>query len=125
MDSGSWVEGNFVAMNGAPTLNSTNTYCNSDIWSKIDPTGQYEEIYNRYAHISVNLVNDIPTTVQLMQTDLIQLSLNVHDLDEFGIKYIFTPRAIEAFDCDECTFDLVYSEQDLSRRIYEVNYAEQ
>lgn len=124
-ESGSWVEGNFVAMNGAPTLNSTNTYCNSDIWSKIDPTGQYEEIYNRYAHISVNLVNDIPTTVQLMQTDLIQLSLNVHDLDEFGIKYIFTPRAIEAFDCDECTFDLVYSEQDLSRRIYEVNYAEQ
>lgn len=34
-ESGSWVEGNFIAMNGGSVINSTNTYCNTEMWSKI------------------------------------------------------------------------------------------
>lgn len=124
-ESGAWVEGNFIAMNGGSTINSTNTYCNTEMWEKLDPTGQYEEIYNRYAHIAVSLVKDTPTTIELLQTDLIQLNLNVEELDLLDVKYILTSRELDAFNNEECEFTEIYSEPDLDRRIYEVKYGEQ
>ena len=124
-ESGSWVEGNFIAMNGGSVINSTNTYCNTEMWSKIDPSGQYEEIYNRYAHISISLIKDTPTTIELVQPDLIQLNLNIDDLELLGVKYILTPRELEEFNSEECSFVKVNNEPDFSRRIYEVQYGEQ
>lgn len=124
-ESGSWVEGNFIAMNGGSVINSTNTYCNTEMWSKIDPSGQYEEIYNRYAHISISLIKDTPTTIELVQPDLIQLNLNVDDLEKLGIKYILTPRELDGFNSSECSFVKINNEPDFSRKIYEVQYGEQ
>lgn len=123
-ESGSWVEGNFIAMNGGSVINSTNTYCNMEMWGKIDLSGQYEEIYNRYAHIAISLVKDAATSIELVQPDYIQLNLNVDDLELLGVKYVLTPRELEEFDSEECSFIKVNDEPDLSRRIYEVQYGE-
>ena len=47
---------------GAHTLNSVNTYPNFETWQKLDPNNESYEIYNRYAHIPIVLVNNQPTT---------------------------------------------------------------
>ena len=44
-------------MVGAKTVNSVNVYPDLDKWHVIDPNGQYEEVYNRYAHILVDFQN--------------------------------------------------------------------
>lgn len=131
-NSGVWIaenemfmDGNFIAMNGAPALNTTNTYCNAELWEKIDPTGQYEDIYNRYAHITIKLNKDTPTTFELLGPDHIKINLNVNDLDVLGIDYILTVNNLEELNTDECSFNVIYSEPDISRRIYEVKYGEQ
>lgn len=60
-----------------------------------------------------------------MQPDLIQLNLNIDDLELLGVKYILTPRELEEFNSEECSFVKVNNEPDFSRRIYEVQYGEQ
>ena len=77
---------------GAPTLNSVNVYPNLDIWSIIDTTGEYEEIYNRYAHIKVDVTSDesLAGQFELVQSDVFSVKLTVEQLKELGVKYIFT-----------------------------------
>lgn len=43
-------------MSGASVINSTNTYPDLEKWSKIDEEGKYEDVYNRYAHINVEIM---------------------------------------------------------------------
>ena len=90
-------------------------------WFKqLDENGTYEEVYNRYCHISVELTEEESSFV-LCSADTILLRLNYGDLLQSGIDYIFTEDACE--DTGEVYFDCVYQNGDL--KIYHVTAAAQ
>lgn len=56
VDSMGYPYNNLPILFGAPTLNSTSVYPNLELWRKLDPSGKNEDIYNRYAHISAEII---------------------------------------------------------------------
>lgn len=126
-DSGLWmVEGggfpanNYTIMAGVKTLNSTSTYPNIEKWSKIDTNHKYEECYNRYAHILINLQKDAETNFELISADTFKINLNINDIEKYKPKYIFTINDLSEFNNDRETFEnLEYSDM---WKIYKVNY---
>lgn len=74
---------------GAKTLNSSSVYPNLELWRKIDENNQYEEIYNRYAHIFITLVpNEEETRFELLAADVMRIFIRYEDLEKLGVNYI-------------------------------------
>ena len=128
-DEGLWlVEGvtypmiNLPVMVGASTINSTNVYPNLERWKKLDPNGQYEEIYNRYAHISVDIQTDNPTYFELVFLDHFKVNLNINDLKTLDVEYILSSNDLEQHNDENQTFNLIEQEGDY--KIYQVVYSE-
>ena len=98
-ECGEWVALSSLAVqnvcvaNGAPTLNALNEIPTLDEWHKIDPDGSEEYIYNRYAHIVINLVN-APTWFDLVQGDYFTLNLSYADMQKLGIEYVVSPTQV-------------------------------
>jgi len=111
---------NFPIMYGAPTINSTNVYPNLERWYKLDKEKQYEEIYNRYAHIVIELVENEEAKFELLVQDSFKLYLPVKDLETLEVKYIFTVNDLEKFENENIEFEELYEEYGV--RIYEVIY---
>lgn len=86
---GSWTVANLCAGYGAPTLNSTNAYPDLARWETIDTSGEYREVYNRYAHIVIKLSGDV-STFSLNGNDIFTLALSYEDLRILGIRYLVT-----------------------------------
>ena len=101
------------------TFNSTNVYPNLSTWKKLDKEGKYYEIYNRYAHVQVSLSTTEQTSFSLVQADVIMLTLNVSDLKEINIKYIYTPSSF-TIDNEELELKEVWHND--SGKIYKVEY---
>ncbi|MBR3524218.1 MAG: hypothetical protein IKO11_00070 [Lachnospiraceae bacterium] len=105
----------YVLANGARVKNSNNFYPDMEWFKQLDENGTYEEVYNRYCHISVELTEEKSSFV-LCSADTILLRLNYADLLQSGIDYIFTEDVCE--DTGEVSFDCVYQNGDL--KIYHV-----
>ena len=87
---GTQVAGDFLIMTGAPTVNSTNVYPNLERWHTIDPDRSNESIYNRFAHIYVDLKTTGSAEFSLTFFDAFSVSLTPEDAKQIGIKYVFT-----------------------------------
>ena len=109
---------NYLSSRGIKTINSTNIYPNLKLWKKIDKKGKSEFIYNRYAHIKINLTED-DTQFNLLQEDLIDLKLNSKDLCTLDIDYILTFNNIDKYENNKVNFDKKYHKDNLY--IYKVN----
>lgn len=127
-EDGIWmVEGggfpipNYPIMAGVSTLNSTNVYPDLEKWHKIDPQGQYEDIYNRYAHIVINLIKKDESSFELIQTDLFKLYLDVFDLSKLDVKYIISKNNLEWLN-NGIEFNRLYD--DKGYKIYKVDYSD-
>lgn len=92
---------------GARTYNSTNYVPNMDFWKKLDPSGEKEEVYNRYAHICITLTEK-DTDMELVDTDYIQLNLNYDDLEKMDVSYILSVEELK--NADEKGLSKLYSE---------------
>lgn len=112
------VSGYMVAC-GAPTINSVNQYPNMDLWAKLDPTGEYEEVYNRYAHVFLDLTEE-KTSFEIVQSDVMQIHLNYDDIKTVGADYIVTLEALEFHEKNGILFEKVYEED--GSYIYRLNY---
>lgn len=127
-DEGIWLTeamdfpcANYLVMAGCPTINSTNSYPNLELMKKFDKDGKYEKIYNRYAHVYIELVpneNMISEKFVQVAPDIFRLYITPNDLKDLNIKYIFTVRVME--NDENQTFDLIYNENNY--HIYKVNY---
>ena len=84
---------NLPIMVGAKTINSTNTYPNMDTWHKIDPDGKYQDIYNRYAHIHMD-VTEGETNFKLNAPDNFTVTLNQNDLEKLNVTYILSDKPL-------------------------------
>ena len=112
---------NLPLMAGAPTINSTNVYPVLERWHLLDPDGSEEDIYNRYAHISMNLTNtNSETNFALKSPDLFEVNLNIADLEKLEVSYVFSKRDLSRLSNEEVS--LVELADENGFRIYIVNY---
>lgn len=83
---------NFPLLAGAPTVNSTNVYPTIDRWKTVDPSGLYENTYNRYAHIEIDVTTDDDCSEKFILTsdDAFTVYLTPSELKQLGVAYIFT-----------------------------------
>lgn len=115
-----WLQG-YALSNGAKVVNAVNYYPNFDFWHKLDPEKKYDDVYNRYAHIAVNLVNTEETSMESPQSDVVSLKLNVNDLKKIDIDYIasFSDK-LEGLSNTETILTMVYGVDNTF--IYKVDY---
>lgn len=125
-DNGLWiVESGYPITNipilvGAPTINSTNVYPDLERWHNLDPERKYEDVYNRYAQIAVELSED-KTRFGLIQADSFLLTLNYEDLKKLEVKYILTAKNYDSFPNDlDMKFDFINKTNGFN--IYEIRY---
>ncbi len=117
-DNGGWYINDYALANGIRTLNSTQLYPNMELFQNLlgDKAEEYRKIYNRYAHINVE-ITDKKTDVELLFLDHISIKLNYNDLSKLNVKYILSK---EEFSKDEFfdNFEEVYNEDGMC--IYKV-----
>lgn len=99
----------YFIMGGAPTIDSINVYPDTERWASIDPDGKYEEIYNRYAHITT-VLHQGETTFRMGVNGLVDnfdLDLNVDDLRTLDVSYVASMRGLEELETENVGFELI------------------
>ena len=90
---------NFPLMRGARTINSTNVYPHLKRWRTIDNQNHYSSIYNRYAHIKIDVKEEdqIPDgrKFELIAGDYFRVYLTYEELKSLNVRYIFTQSDLE------------------------------
>ena len=111
----------FIAA-GAHTITSVNTYPDFEKWEKIDPDHKFEDVYNRYAHMNVNLSANESSKFERVprREDIISLTLNVNDLEKLNVTYIESEQDLSEYSNDNVEFEKIYSYRNL--KIFKVNY---
>lgn len=112
---------NYPIMFGAPTINSVNVYPDLERWRKISSDTADIKIYNRYAHIVVNLTDRENTTFSLKFADLMEIKLNLHDLKSLQVKYILTRNELSHLQSEDVHFLELFNENGFY--IYKVEYS--
>lgn len=121
---GVWISeyvqaGNYVHANGAKTINSTNYYPNYKLWKKLDPNKKYEEKWNRYSNLSINIIEK-KTNFELVTSDHLALNLNSDDMCKIGVDYLFTPSDTrDDFSNNKTSIRKIYSKDNMY--IYKIN----
>lgn len=109
----------FPIMLGAPTINSVNVYPVLDRWQKLDPDGENFKIYNRYAHIDIELKNE-PTEFIFGGADNFRIKLNVADLKTLEVAYILSNRNdLQNLSAADIKITKIY--EDAGSFIYKIN----
>lgn len=110
----------FIAA-GAHTITSVNTYPDFEKWEKIDPDHKFEDVYNRYAHMNVNLSANESSKFERVhgREDIISLTLNVNDLEKLNVTYIESEQDLSKYSNENVEFEKIYSYRNL--KIYKVN----
>jgi hypothetical protein len=103
-------------MAGAKSINSINIYPAIQRWEQIDVEKRYHKVYNRYAHISIQLGSE--TSFKEISADHFTVSLSYEDAKKLGIKYIFTYYALSGQTGWDTHLMQVYEDGNL--RIYNV-----
>ena len=100
---------NYLVANGADTINSTNYYPNFEFWEKLD-LEEYEDIYNRYSHLLINISND-SSSLKLNYEDQIELTLNNNDVCKLDLDYLLTnDNDLSKFNNKNVEFNQIYNE---------------
>ena len=112
---------------GAPCINSVNTYPVLERWAQLDQNGQHASIYNRYAHIYINIVgpeSNEPKFSAHPYADSFITALNVDDLYAMGVRYYVSFRDdLEQLPGDNHKFILLESTE--SVYIYQITPSQQ
>ena len=125
---GKWiVEGmqypntNLTLLAGASTINSTNVYPAMERWNQLDPSGKYEDVYNRYAHILINL-QEGETEFSLLYPDSFQVSVNTEDMKTLNVSYILSQNELEQYSDICAEIEKVKTIEAGQMFIYKVSY---
>lgn len=81
--------GNLCAALGAKTVTTTEAYPNLPLWQRLDETGKYEDIYNRYHHVSLELGYDHASFIQ-REFDHITVEASYDNLMDLGVSRLLT-----------------------------------
>lgn len=119
-----WVADCFPLMYGAKTVNCTNTYVNQALWDRLDPAGEYRDIYNRYGHMTVRLTQTEATRVELLYPDSFLVTLNTQDLPKLNAKYVLSNHDLTEYNDANLQFEEIYSSPAVQYRIYQLHMPE-
>lgn len=114
---GNWPLTNAPLLAGKTCFDSTQVYPDPEKWRVVDPGGQYETIYNRFSHISLNLITD-QTRFELQSDDLIVVDFCVDDLEVYNIRYLMTQKDYSSWNGYK--FALVATADDWN--VYQITY---
>ena len=116
------IKGDYLYANGAKTFGGTQFYPDKEKWDKIDPKGENEFYYNRYAHVKINLSNE-KTSFNLDFLDAITVNMSLDDMSKINVKYIVTNRDLEnEFSDSSINFKKLYNSDVDNIKIYEALY---
>ncbi len=111
------IAASFGIANGARFLNAVNFYPDYAKWKLIDPDGEHDAVYNRYAHMNMYLV-DTETKFEpsTYLADLFTLHLSCEDLNKWPVKYLLTDSKMTV-----CTdnYKEIYDDPESNYYIYE------
>jgi hypothetical protein len=82
-----------LVANGLKTINALSVTPNMKIWKTLDPEGQFANDYNRYAYISVDILDEKDTNTPLVHIDTldaITLHLKPEQLKKLGINFVLS-----------------------------------
>ena len=65
-----------------------------EFWKKFDSTGEQQSIYNRYAHIVIDISKKDMTSMELVQGDYIHLQVSEKDFSKLNAKYVLSRRQL-------------------------------
>ncbi|WP_302610361.1 hypothetical protein [uncultured Mitsuokella sp.] len=123
-DQGLWIVNskgpemnNIPIMAGAPTINSINTYPVMERWEKLDQNHEFSNVYNRYAHIMVQ-IKDGETKFILGGPDNFKVDLNIKDVRLLNVKYVFSDERLSDYDGDSIFLKQIFEEN--GKYIYQV-----
>lgn len=114
---------NYLLMAGVPVVNSTNVYPDLEKWGKLDKENKYKAIYNRYAHIKIEILHETDKCENkfvLDQPDSFTVYLYPEDLKTLGIDYIFAVRFLDEFNTENIDFEFINIVNGYT--FYKVNY---
>lgn len=106
VDSIGYPMTNLPLVAGAPTINSTNAYPNLELWQSLDTNNLYNDVYNRYSHILVELTNSDEPVFELLQPDVFKVMLPISKLAQLDVKYIISIRDLSSFNTEDIHFEL-------------------
>lgn len=92
---GTWPVTDVCMLAGKTCVNTTDFYPDVPYWAQLDPAGTYEEIYNRFCHVSLTVSEDGPS-FELRSTDHIRVCLTPADLAVLHVTYLITDKEYEA-----------------------------
>lgn len=105
---------------GAPTVNSVNTYPNIELWEKLDVEDKYESVYNRYAHVTIELTEDA-TAFEIIQADWIKVLISYEDLSKTGANYLLAGGEVDLqLNNEWVQFEKMYEQGGIA--IYKILY---
>ncbi len=111
-------EAQFAIANGARVLNGVNYYPNFKWLKLLDKSGKYDFIYNRYAHIYINLCD--VTEFKLLTQDSYEVSLTPENFKQLGIDYYITDVNLDSTILKKYNMALVFYDEKEGQRIYSV-----
>ncbi len=115
----SQINAQYLIANGIKVLNGINEYPNYDWINILDPEYDYEEIWNRYAHIAIVL--DDETDFDLLSTDIYFLHLTYDNLKELNIKYYYTDVKADEETMQKFSLETLYEDDIAIHYIYKIN----
>ena len=113
------ITGQYLIANGVKCLNGVNTYPNFGWLKLVDPEGKYDEVYNRFAHIGINLSNE--TSFQLIVPDCYMANLTYEDVKKVNAKYYFTLDKLSDETMELFKLKMKYCDEEKNQYIYEIN----
>ncbi|ASA24431.1 DUF7657 domain-containing protein [Paenibacillus donghaensis] len=109
------VNGQLLIALGVKSFNSVQFYPDLKMWRKLDEEGEFNNVYNRYAHVIVSLTQQ-KTEFILDYPDRFTVKLDISDLPTTGIRYILSSSNLDQYD----VLKKVYYEQVDQFYIYKV-----
>ncbi|MDO4913348.1 MAG: hypothetical protein Q3961_02210, partial [Bifidobacteriaceae bacterium] len=87
---------NLFVANGIRTLNPVAVTPNLKLWHKVDPQKKYDEVYNRYAYINVEVVPKADSKkFNLDYPDRFTVRLTADELHLLGVTHIASTNSID------------------------------
>lgn len=113
------VYAEYLIANGANTLNGVNRYPNYKWIDVVDPDKKYEEVWNRYAHIIINLGYEVK--FNLDAKDVYDVTLTYEKLKELNIEYCYAHIKLDDKIIKDFKLEEVFARPDIGQYIYVIN----
>ncbi|MBE6089731.1 MAG: hypothetical protein E7206_17200 [Clostridium beijerinckii] len=123
-DPGMWITlddiwlSKYILAQGVQTLNALNYPPMLETWERLDKNKEFLDIYNRYAHVKINLQENNKKQFELEAMDALKLNISSEEIMELGVKYIVTKQEMPK---DINNINLIYTDPLDHILVYKVN----